>query len=169
LSVEPIVLPRPNLGPEPWPDAPVWPWITAAAVLVSLVALIIKHRRKRARAKTTTVIPNEVAASPSEPSPLTDRVRGALIRAFGPAWRARTTEEVAASPALAERFGPEVAAQVVAYLRACDRAKFSANAASPDEELDWWAARFTEEVEAGGQNESTNKYMNGFARTRSTT
>jgi MYXO-CTERM domain-containing protein len=169
LSVEPIVLPRPNLGPEPWPDSPAWPWITAAAVLITLVALILRRRRKRVRAKAAPAVPNEVAASPSEPSPLTDRVRGALIRAFGPSWRARTTEEVAASPVLAERFGPEVAAQVVAYLRACDRAKFSADAATPDEELDWWAARFAEEVESSGQPESTNKHANGFAKTRSTT
>ena len=168
MSVEPIVLPRPNLGPEPWPDTPVWPWITAAAVLVSLIALIIKHRRKRSQAKAAAAVPPEAAATPSETSPLTDRVRGALIRAFGPSWRARTTEEVAASPALTERFGPEVAAQVVAYLRACDRAKFSANAANPDEELDWWASRFAEEVQAGGQNESKNKQMNGVSRTRST-
>jgi len=169
LSVEPIVLPRPNLGPEPWPDTPVWPWITAAAVLVSLVVLIIKRRRKRSQSKAAAAVPPEVTAMSTEPSPLTDRVRGALIRAFGPSWRARTTEEVAASPALTERFGTEVAAQVVAYLRACDRAKFSANAANPDEELNWWASRFAEEVEADAQNESVSKQMNGVSRTRSIT
>jgi hypothetical protein len=160
LSVDPPVLPRPNLGPEPWPDAPIWPWVAAAAgfVLIMLVALVIRRRRRKARARAAAaIVPDVTPSASSEPPPPTDLVRVALIRAFGPSWRARTTEEIAASPVLGERFGAEVAGRVVAYLGAIDRAKFSADAAAPAEELEWWASRFAEEVDAKNMNDSTIK------------
>ncbi len=144
----PIVLPRPNLGPEPWPDPPLWPWLVGIAVAAGLVALLVRRLRRRARARKA-----EAANPVVEPTPphalapeLTDRVRSALVRAFGPTWRARTTEEVAGSSDLTARFGAEVAGRVVDYLRAVDRSKFSADPAGPPDELDWWAARFAEEV-----------------------
>ena len=149
----PIVLPRPNLGPEPWPDPPLWPWLVAAGVLI---------RGRLARPSPPEATARQEGRGRRSPArsrdrrprcapELTDRVRSALVRAFGPGWRARTTEEVAASPDLAARFGEEVAGRVVDYLRAVDRAKFSADPAGPPDELDWWAARFAEEVEVGGR------------------
>ena len=147
----PVVLPRPNLGPEPWPDTPLWPWVVAAGLLIPLTVWIVRRLQKRRHArKADAAMPaleNGVATAPAPE--LTDRVRSALVRAFGPNWRARTTEEVAASPDLAARFGEEVAGRVVDYLRAVDRAKFSDDPAGPPDELDWWAARFAEEVEVG--------------------
>lgn len=147
----PIVLPRPNLGPEPWPATPIWPWLVGAGVLAVLVALLVRRFRRRAWArKAEAASPNPRIEGQTSPTPeLTDRVRSALVRAFGPGWRARTTEEVAASPDLAARFGEEVAGRVVDYLRAVDRSKFSGDPAGPADELDWWASRFAEEVEAG--------------------
>jgi hypothetical protein len=147
----PIVLPRPNLGPEPWPDPPLWPWLVAAGTLASLVVLIVRRLRKRRQARKAEAAnpPGGAEAATTLAPELTDRVRSALVRAFGPGWRARTTEEVAASPDLAGRFGEEVAGRVVDYLRAADRAKFSDDPAGPPDELDWWASRFAEEVEVG--------------------
>jgi hypothetical protein len=55
-------------------------------------------------------------------------VRAALAARFGPSWRARTTEEIAADPALAERVGTDQAARLVAFLREADRAKFAGEA-----------------------------------------
>ena len=56
------------------------------------------------------------------------RVREALIARFGPAWGAKTTEEIAAEPGLAAALGPERAAQLVRFLHAADRAKFAGDA-----------------------------------------
>jgi hypothetical protein len=148
IPESPIVPPRPNLGPEPWPDPLAWPWIASGLVVVLITLLFLRLRRKRRKARAdilpTTEPPDTVEVSAELP----DRVRGALVRAFGLGWRARTTEEVAASPVLVERFGEEVAGRVVAYLRAIDRSKFSHDSAGPPEELDWWASRFAEEVMA---------------------
>jgi hypothetical protein len=146
----PIVLPRPNLGPEPWPSAPLWPWIAGAILVVVAVGIILLLRRRgRARRKgevvSSPIEANGVAQATDEPA---DLVRSALLRAFGATWRARTTEEVAASTELEDRFGGEVAGRVVDYLRAVDRAKFSADPAGPSDELGWWAARFAEEVDS---------------------
>jgi hypothetical protein len=152
----PIQLPRPNLGPEPWPDAPLWPWIVAAGVVVLLLALVgVRHRRRRKRHVNISLPIKSVSA----PSPLTshsDPVREALAKAFGASWRAKTTEEIAASSALAGRFGDEVAERLVDYLGAIDRAKFSGQTSAPIEELDWWAARFVEEVESGANHDPIN-------------
>ncbi len=146
-----IRLPRPNLGPEPWPEAPLWPWLVAAIVVVALLTMTTVMLRRRRR-KQQTKNPPQVQPSPpiAKPSTGADPVREALVRAFGPSWRARTTEEVAASPDLASRFGDEVTGQVIAYLLAVDRTKFSGDSSAPTEDLNWWAARFIEEVNATG-------------------
>jgi hypothetical protein len=149
IPESPIVPPRPNLGPEPWPDPSAWPWIAAGLVIVLVTLLILRLRRKRRKARADILPTIESAETAEVSTELPDRVRGALVRAFGPGWRARTTEEVAASSVLVERFGEEVAGRVVAYLRAIDRSKFSHDSAGPPEDLDWWASRFAEEVEAG--------------------
>ena len=153
----PIVLPRPNLGPEPWPDAPVWPWLVATAVLILLTIAAVGLRRRRAKKKS--LLSQTVESAPVIPaSPiLADPVREALVRAFGPSWRARTTEEAATSSALSGRFGDEATGQIVAYLHALDRAKFSGDASAPPDDLGWWAARFVEEVDARPKNISKSK------------
>jgi hypothetical protein len=157
----PIIPPRPNLGPEPWPDPQAWPWIALGLVSLMVTLIVLRVRRKRRKARVAVLPTTALPAAVEPPTELPDRVRGALVRAFGSGWRARTTEEVAASPVLIERFGEEVAGRVVAYLRASDRSKFSHDAAGPPEELDWWASRFAEEVEAGATATDATSRING--------
>lgn len=147
----PIVPPRPNLGPEPWPSPEPWPWFVGLGAVAGFVVFLIRRRGRRAKAveASPTVEAGGTAAIEPEPESA-DRVRSALVRAFGPGWRARTTEEVAASADLTARFGEEAAARVVDYLRAIDRAKFSGDPDGPDDELGGWAARFADEVKPRG-------------------
>lgn len=48
-----------------------------------------------------------------------------MAEAFGAAWLAKTTEEIANDPVLVDRIGPEPAAQLIAFLAEADRAKFA--------------------------------------------
>ena len=62
---------------------------------------------------------------------LSGAVREALVARFGPAWRSKTTEEIARKAGLAEAFGPEDAARLLRFLEDADRAKFAAEAEPP--------------------------------------
>ena len=73
---------------------------------------------------------------------LSRAVREALVARFGPAWRSKTTEEIAREAGLAEAFGPEDAARLLRFLQEADRAKFAdegepPSTPSPDPEEDW--------------------------------
>lgn len=150
----PIVLPRPNHGPLPWENPSGSPWPLGAAVLgLGLVAAIVARRRRLRRRSEPAAAVEAGPVGESAPGESTneaegtpDRVREALVRAFGAGWRARTTEEIAASGEVAGRFGAEVAGRIVAYLGAVDRSKFSGDPAPPPDDLGWWAERFAEEV-----------------------
>lgn len=130
----PIVLPRPNLGPEPWSTpAPVWTpleiGIVAGIALLIVVLAILKRRRVRVAAQGEPLGSADLDAADETPSrrliASSAAVRAALIAEFGPTWGARTTQEIAADPALADRLGPAVAQGVVAYFEQVDRAKFA--------------------------------------------
>ena len=119
-SPSPIVLPRPNLGPEPWPDPPLWPWLVAVAVVVPLTLWIVRRLRRRSHgrmAATTVPTLGPKSRPPSRRSSPTASARPWSGRSGRAGGRGRP-EEVAASPDLAERFGEEVAGRVVDYLRA---------------------------------------------------
>ena len=73
---------------------------------------------------------------------LSRAVREALVARFGPAWRSKTTEEIAREAGLAEAFGPEDAARLLRFLQDADRAKFAdegepPSTPSPDHEEGW--------------------------------
>lgn len=135
----PLLPPRPNLGPEPWSDPPgPGPLELGAAVAlavgVAAAAVVLIQARRRWRSEAGARPGPSAILEAAEAEGLTDAdrllrraeaLREALISAFGPSWAARTTEEVAAAPVLAERLGPEGAARVVALLGAADRAKFA--------------------------------------------
>jgi len=126
-----LVPPCPNLGPEPLEPAGtpgLW-WAVPAAVL-ALAALAIARRVVASKVFRTRGAGGK-AAGGSEETPgagvvtLAETVRAALAARFGPAWRAKTTEEVANEAGIAEAFGPEAAGRVVALLRAADLQKFA--------------------------------------------
>ncbi|HEX8199543.1 MAG TPA: hypothetical protein VF590_03585 [Isosphaeraceae bacterium] len=105
------------------------------------------RRRQSARATPPTPAPPEVEASMAGWSAL---ARRALMVRFGPAWGAKTTEEIAAEPELAEALGPERAEQLVRFLRAADRARFAGEPAGAAHGPDWadWVAAFVGEAGA---------------------
>ena len=124
-----LVLPRPNLGPEPWAEPPTG-WITVELVglgilAVGLAGLAIRRRGRRQPRADSPPTPNPTAAGDPTPNrrliASAAPVRAALIAEFGAAWGSRTTEEIAADPALGARLGPEAARQFVGYLEEVDR------------------------------------------------
>ncbi|AMV39945.1 hypothetical protein [Planctomyces sp. SH-PL62] len=124
-----LVPPRPNLGPEPWRDenAPTSPlaWIATATVAALLVAWIMR-RRRRGAGSIATASSAEVDDSPEgRLVALGDRLRAVLASRLGPSLRARTTEEIAGDPRLAERLDGEDLDRLVAILGAGDRVKFA--------------------------------------------
>ena len=131
-----VVLPRPNLGPEPWSSpATTTPAELVVGGLLVLLLVVLAVRKWRCRHAAARLGSDQVDLSKFEDgSDLTpshrliassSRVRAALIAEFGPTWGARTTEEIARDPILADRLGPDVAADVVAYFDRVDRAKFA--------------------------------------------
>jgi hypothetical protein len=165
-AAETLVPPRPNLGPEPWPEASRWPvaagWGGVGVALVLLVLLATWRRRRRTgRAVEST---NLLAASIDPDSPPRQRliassaiVRGALIGAFGPGWGSKTTEEIGDDLALLDRIGPDEGGRLVAFLRLADRAKFASPEPESPEEWEAWAALFVEGLAAGVTSRSNGK------------
>ena len=122
---EALVLPRPNPGPEPWDDGGA----SAAWLLVSLVAAIALAwlaRRLRGR-RHPSFTPAALAddASPDEHLlALCDRLRADLAAKLGPTLRARTTEELAADPRVAQLLGDDLP-RLAEILGEGDRLKFA--------------------------------------------
>jgi len=144
--------PRPNLGPEPWP-AP-WPpsWFWLALLLAVALAALMAWRLRRSKARHPPVVP--VGAEDDNPRIAhAEAVRKGLIARFGPAWGARTTEEIADDPALPGLIGPEWVGPLVDILRAADLAKFAGVPAvdEPDDDRGAWVAAFLEALKAGAQ------------------
>mgnify|MGYP000017528707 CR=1 FL=1 len=133
------LLPRPNPGPEPPPSPPAL--IAALTLLLAGLAIAAGawwsfRRRRVARIEGHRSPPPTPPPMPA----LSELARDALAARLGPAWAARTTEELAAAPELAEAFGDD-AAQLVRFFAEADRAKF---AAAPDQGAAWagWVAGF---------------------------
>ena len=127
--------PRPNLGPLPLDDSAFSGEFRVASVVVVLVvfaafltAYLIIRRRRRRRATPSAGTPSTLSPPPDDPRGrlilASKRVRETLEARFGSAWRARTTEEIEASPELAATCHPDDAARLIRLLRAADRAKF---------------------------------------------
>ncbi len=156
-----LVPPRPNLGPEPWaetrPSGVVLPalWI----VLVLVIAVIgagWRLRRLRKRRRPASGISGSTPGPAGAPVSRRDHrialsgaVREVLVARFGPAWRSKTTEEIAHDAGLAEAFGPEDAARLVRFLHGADLAKFAdegglSTTPPPDHGEDWVEAFLAE-------------------------
>lgn len=147
-----LVPPRPNLGPDPYPQGAVSPKAFTAAgvglVFGLLVILWVRRRlkKKRRAAPVPTVAPRPTLADPSTTRDWmivwSDNVRDALVERFGPAWRAKTTEEISTDERLADALGSEQATQLLVFLNEADRAKFAPEAdatwALDDERANDW-------------------------------
>ncbi len=120
-----LVPPRPNRGPEPWDDQatrPIWPPLALALAAV-LAWMTWRLRRRRG---TTPVLPPLPVDAPLDARllALCDRLRTDLAARLGPALRARTTEELAADPRVAEILGEDLP-RLAEILAAGDRLKFA--------------------------------------------
>jgi hypothetical protein len=128
-----LVPPRPNLGPEPLDETrPPWALLIGLGIAGSLLGSWAWRRWRRPRRSRGLEPPGSpgsgesTAASTKEPIVAqATAARDALVARFGPAWRAKTTEEIAADPAPVEAFGTEMAERLVALFREADRAKFA--------------------------------------------
>jgi hypothetical protein len=147
LKAESLVPPRPNLGPEPWPEAlsgrgtAVWLGLSVGFVLLMVGLGVWKQRRSRLIRKTASTsihLENEAERSPRERLIATsEQVRGALIRTFGAPWGSKTTEEIGRALALIERLDPTEVDRLIAFLKLADRAKFAEG--EPELVEDWEA------------------------------
>lgn len=157
-KANPLVPPRPNLGPEPWADEPAGRgWTVAAgaglAALAATAWLLARRRRKRRRIandQMTNEQKNDAADGPGgRLAAWSGKARGALVERFGPAWGARTTEEIAADEGLAAALSAARFEGLVRLLREADRAKFAGVDGDQGEDWEDWVAAFVAELEAG--------------------
>jgi hypothetical protein len=154
-----LVPPRPNLGPDPIPGPSSTPALVLVALLLALAAWRgvrwVRRRRLRGGRAAHPIMPDIPAGSPRDRLIAgSEAVREALAARFGPAWGAKTTEELADRPELADRLGAERTARLVALLEAADRAKFAdpdgldLPEAGPDS---GWLAEIARELRASGE------------------
>jgi hypothetical protein len=136
--IRPLLPPRPNLGPEPlsspWPSADAGLAVIAGVILLALlmVWLVRRHWRRPASPVPSLAISDEPLTPRQRLIQTADRLRAALVARFGPSWAAKTTEEIATEPALADLLGAERLAPLLELLRAADRAKFASEPQLPD-------------------------------------
>lgn len=145
---EELRLPRPNLGPEPAPAAPSVARKLTLVLLAMAWLVVVAWRVWRPQGTYDSVTSVQAPAAPrAYQSPIAiwaEAVREKLVRRYGPSWAAKTTEELASRPELAEQFTPEHALQIIAFLRAADRAKFAEVTDEPDQRDAWegWVTDF---------------------------
>jgi hypothetical protein len=106
---------------------------------VGLIALWAIQRRRRGRRRALAPSQGNVVRHDDSPSgkllALAEEVRGTLISRFGPAMRARTTEEIAADPQVKESLGADRLGPLIRLLAEADRWKFATLPGNGHEEL----------------------------------
>jgi hypothetical protein len=146
-----LVPPRPNLGPEPWPGtlplSRVWLAIPGLVLAVAAWLLWRTFRRRYARSLEGPATPDALDVTPrGRLVALSTSAKSALATRFGPAWRAKTTEELAVEPVLGELLGPDKLQELIEFLDRIDRLKFAPerpnhSGQSLDQELEAWNPR----------------------------
>jgi hypothetical protein len=107
--------------------------------LAAVVALTLRRRALRRRSVTSQAAvratvppgPGDGADDRERLIALAGTLRSALAERFGEGWRAKTTEEIAASPELAGELGVDGASSLVDFLRLADLAKFAGDHFNP--------------------------------------
>ncbi len=145
-----LVLPRPNLGPEPWSEEPVsiWPLLGAGLVFAALLAGLIWMLRRRRRSRRAVPPPQPVASLDTPDARLLSlavQARETLVTRFGPSLRARTTEEISNDAVVKEALGDDHFASLIRLLSTADHWKFASppengHAEPLIEELPHWSA-----------------------------
>lgn len=120
-----LALPRPNPGPEPWDDAGASTlWMIVGLAAAATLAWLARRSLGRRRPPPAPV-PLADDASPGEHLlALCDRLRAELAAKLGPTLRARTTEELATDPRVAELLGDHLP-RLAEILGEGDRLKFA--------------------------------------------
>jgi hypothetical protein len=128
-----FVPPRPNLGPEPFVERPNYTAAIVAGVFVFTAIVAWRIRRWKTRRAKIAPPDGTVVATPETPRDqmiaLSTTLRARLASRFGPGWLAKTTEEIAADPALSQLLAPEQLERLGILLREADHAKFADSAA----------------------------------------
>jgi hypothetical protein len=129
-----LVPPRPNLGPEPWPEAqPIAAILVAVGLTVVLVlaglGLLWRRRRRAAQARHAQLARGAGPDSQTVPRDrlvaLAESVREALTVQFGAPSRAKTTEEWATDQRLVQLLGEPDFQELIRFLDQIDRVKFA--------------------------------------------
>ena len=146
-----LVPPRPNLGPESWPASqpvdPLWLFLAIPASAFVIWAFWRILRRTLARSRPDRATPDETDVTPrGRLVALSTSTKNALAARFGTTWRAKTTEELAAEPLLAEVLGPEPLQELIEFLDRIDRLKFATERSNSvrkplEDELAGWSPR----------------------------
>jgi hypothetical protein len=125
-----LVPPRPNLGPESWSEArPVAVAVIVAAFLGGLLIawLLWRWRRKR----RSWIRREKKPQRPHDATPqgrlvaCSHSIRETLADQFGTAWRAKTTQELAAEVRLLEVLGQVQLDDLIRFLDLVDHLKFA--------------------------------------------
>lgn len=123
-----IRLPRPNLGPEPWPSTALpssW-WLLGAVPLLAGVWWLARRRNRLLMGlQSLSETLSEPLLERDRLLALADRIREALSKQFGASWSAKTTEEIAEALTTAESIEPIHRETLVRLLNEADRAKFA--------------------------------------------
>jgi hypothetical protein len=137
-------------------------WMGLLALVVTLAACLVwwTVRRRLARSLEGPVAPDPLDVTPrGRLVALSSSAKSALATRFGPAWRAKTTEELAVEPALRALLGPEMLQELIAFLDRIDRLKFAPErpnhtGRSLDQELAAWDPRVAGLIQRIGARES---------------
>ncbi len=148
-----LVPPRPNLGPEPWPEQPAnasWAgWTAGVAAILVLIVLRRRSRMRKPAIEGTADIPTTSETEVDSSHRLiatSERLREAMIQAFGTNWRSKTTEEIGREPGLPAKLEPAQVDRLIAFLKLADRLKFAAIAIDSTEEWEEWASSIIDQI-----------------------
>jgi hypothetical protein len=153
-----LIPPRPNLGPETWSEEPssLLPfWSAGIALFVLLAGAIGIFFYRRRRSGRRTAKPSPADALPvilgTQLLNLAGQIREDLAARFGPSFRARTTQEIAADLEVKEVLGVEHLEPVIRLLSLADYCKFAAlpengEQQTLDSEISAWTALRTDLV-----------------------